>query len=72
MLSDNKIHFNMSDMVTSDCEHALVLNNIIHQPYFPIQFRLHKNQALIVDNHRILHGRTSFEGERNLMGCYVS
>ena len=39
-----------------------------------IQFRLPPGGLLIVDNYRVLHGRTSFktsEGNRFLQGLYI-
>lgn len=28
--------------------------------------------ALLLDNHRVLHGRHAFTGTRNLLGCYMT
>ena len=33
--------------------------------------KLRVGDMVIVDNHRVLHGRTAFKGYRNLVGCYV-
>ncbi len=41
---------------------------------FEIRFKLDKGDLLMMDNHRLLHGRTSFdvnEGKRYLKGCYI-
>ena len=41
---------------------------------FEIRFRLDKGNLLMMDNHRLLHGRTSYdvnEGKRYLKGCYI-
>ncbi len=40
---------------------------------FEIRFKLEKGDLLMMDNHRLLHGRTSFEskGKRYLKGCYI-
>ena len=41
---------------------------------YKIEFRLEPNDLIIMDNHRLLHGRTSYEtkeGERFLQGCYI-
>ena len=41
---------------------------------FEIRFRLEKGDLLMMDNHRLLHGRTSYdtsEGKRYLKGCYI-
>jgi len=41
---------------------------------FEIRFKLDKGNLLMMDNHRLLHGRTSYdvsEGSRYLKGCYI-
>jgi gamma-butyrobetaine dioxygenase len=41
---------------------------------FEIRFKLEKGDLLMMDNHRLLHGRTSYdirEGKRYLKGCYI-
>tara|TARA_B110000438_G_scaffold272474_1_gene291181 strand:- start:326 stop:1435 length:1110 start_codon:yes stop_codon:yes gene_type:complete len=41
---------------------------------FEIKFKLEKGDVLMMDNHRLLHGRTSYdisEGKRYLKGCYI-
>ena len=41
---------------------------------FEIRFKLNKGDLLMMDNHRLLHGRTSYdvrEGNRYLKGCYI-
>ena len=41
---------------------------------FEIKFKLEKGDLLMMDNHRLLHGRTSYdvsEGKRYLKGCYI-
>ena len=41
---------------------------------FEIKFKLKKGDLLMMDNHRLLHGRTSYdtsEGNRYLKGCYI-
>ena len=41
---------------------------------FQIFFKLEKGDLLMMDNHRLLHGRTSYnvnEGKRYLKGCYI-
>ena len=49
------------------------LSNLIDSPQGNIQFRLKANQLFIVDNTRVLHGRTGFEsaGKRWLQGAYA-
>jgi gamma-butyrobetaine dioxygenase len=46
------------------------LNNPTHQ----LEFKMNAGDVLVVDNHRVLHGRTSFDpstGRRHLQGCYI-
>ncbi len=41
---------------------------------FMIKFKLNPGDLMIMDNHRTLHGRTSYslnDGERHLQGCYI-
>ena len=41
---------------------------------FEIKFKLKSGDLLMMDNHRLLHGRTSYnskEGKRHLQGCYI-
>ena len=41
---------------------------------FMIRFRLNSGELLVIDNWRVLHGRTGFDpstGTRHLQGCYV-
>ena len=40
----------------------------------PIKFKLEKGDLSMMDNHRLLHGRTAYdpsEGKRYLKGCYI-
>ncbi len=64
------IHHNNYDMIKENniLEYRL-WDNLIYHAQFEIS--LEENETLIVDNHRILHGRTEFVGERNLFGCYL-
>jgi trimethyllysine dioxygenase len=36
-----------------------------------LEILLEPGTLLIVNNHRVLHGRTEFLGRRNLVGCYL-
>ena len=41
---------------------------------YKIEFKLLSGDLLMMDNHRLLHGRTSYdanEGKRFLQGCYI-
>lgn len=49
---------------------ACWLNDARHQ----IEYRMEAGDVLVVDNHRVLHGRTAFDpthGNRHLQGCYI-
>lgn len=36
------------------------------------QFKLEPGNVVIFDNWRLLHGRTSYTGKRQMVGCYVA
>ena len=41
---------------------------------YRIEFKLEPKDLIMMDNYRVLHGRTKFdpqEGERHLQGCYI-
>ena len=41
---------------------------------FELKFKMETGDVIMFDNHRTLHGRTSFdqnEGKRFLKGCYI-
>jgi gamma-butyrobetaine hydroxylase len=46
---------------------------MLEDPQYRIQFKLAPGDLFIVDNLRVLHGRTGFSdaGERHLQGCYA-
>ncbi len=50
------------------------LFGLAHDPAYEISFRLNPGMLLIMNNHRLLHGRTAFNGstgQRHLQGCYM-
>tara|TARA_B100000287_G_scaffold277265_1_gene261237 strand:+ start:353 stop:1456 length:1104 start_codon:yes stop_codon:yes gene_type:complete len=50
------------------------LSDMYNSEKFRIEFKLTPGDLLMMDNHRLLHGRTSFdanEGNRFLQGCYI-
>jgi len=49
--------------------HNEILHDTIRECENPIKLRV--GDMVIVDNHRVMHGRTAFQGYRNLVGCYV-
>lgn len=50
-------------------------NQLLDDPAHQLEHRLEAGDAIIFDNHRLLHGRTPFElgstGRRHLVGCYL-
>ena len=52
----------------------LLLARLLAEPRFQIRLRLDPGDLFIVDNRRVLHGRTAFaatSGSRWLQGCYA-
>jgi gamma-butyrobetaine dioxygenase len=45
---------------------------MLRSPEFIHRIRLQPGELVAFDNGRVLHGRTSFSGERLLQGCYVN
>jgi gamma-butyrobetaine dioxygenase len=55
-------------------EGYLLFARLVADPRFHIRFRLDPGDLFVVDNRRVLHGRTAFEatsGTRHLQGCYA-
>src|SRR5207247_933363 len=47
---------------------------LLEEPRYRIEFKLEPGDLFIVDNLRVLHGRTGYAasgGERHLQGCYA-
>ena len=63
------IHHNHNDMIPVDTKEYDTWNFLTN--YYKFDFPLEKNETLILNNHRILHGRMKFEGYRNMVGCYL-
>lgn len=50
------------------------LDALLRSPKYEIRFLLNAGDLMMMDNRRLLHGRTSFdtrEGLRHLQGCYI-
>ncbi len=50
------------------------LDRLLRSPQFEIRFLLNSGDLMMMDNRRLLHGRTGFdpsEGLRHLQGCYI-
>jgi len=49
-------------------------DHLLRSPQFEVRFLLDAGELLMMDNRRLLHGRTGFdpsEGLRHLQGCYI-
>ncbi len=50
------------------------ISELYNSDQYKIEFKLCSGDLLMIDNHRLLHGRTSYdvnEGNRFLQGCYI-
>ena len=74
------IHINERTMAPLDCSENQVepvyqaLKALFEQAYAPqacVNYRLESGQAVVLDNHRILHARTAFNGNRHIRQCHV-
>mmetsp|Transcript_838 Transcript_838/g.3480 ORF Transcript_838/g.3480 Transcript_838/m.3480 type:complete len:235 (+) Transcript_838:971-1675(+) len=50
--------------------HAL-LDRIVASPALRLVLPLQAGEMAVVANHRVMHGRTAFEGSRDVIGCYL-
>lgn len=64
-----KLDFHSADELELFYSHNRILIAALKQNEFRIKLRV--GDMLVLDNHRVLHGRTAFTGYRNLIGCYV-
>jgi gamma-butyrobetaine dioxygenase len=49
-------------------------DHLLRSPEFEFRFLLNPGDLVMMDNRRLLHGRTAFdpaEGLRHLQGCYI-
>jgi gamma-butyrobetaine dioxygenase len=74
------VHINERTMAPLDCDEHLVepvyralkeFFNRIYAPEASINYRLESGQAVVLDNHRVLHARTAFSGNRHIRQCHV-
>ena len=50
------------------------ISNLYNSDKYRVEFKLSPGDLLMMDNHRLLHGRTTYdanEGNRFLQGCYI-
>ena len=44
---------------------------LVYAPEACVEYRLESGQAAVLDNHRVLHARTAFSGNRHIRQCHV-
>lgn len=62
------------DQVLAYHEARQLLSKLLVDDRFEYRFTLQSGEAMMFDNNRVLHGRTSFDpgvGMRHLQGCYI-
>lgn len=52
-------------------KHTKIINDLIRSPKYISYMRMNVGEMILVDNHRVCHGRTAFTGFRNMVGCYM-
>jgi alpha-ketoglutarate-dependent taurine dioxygenase len=74
------IHINERTMAPLESETHLVepvyqalkaMFKLVYAPQASLEYRLESGQAAILDNHRVLHARTAFNGNRHIRQCHV-
>lgn len=50
--------------------HVAALHGVLDES--ELALRLEPGDAIVINNHRVLHGRHAFVGRRNLIGCYLT
>ena len=72
IFSNENIHHNHGDMIPTTDREYHIWNDLTLNKNFSINYLLNPKETLIINNHRILHGRNSFKGNRNMIGCYLN
>lgn len=53
--------------------HWKTLVHVVNRESLIVRIRLRPGDAVVVNNHRVLHGRTAFDGGvREMIGCYIA
>ncbi|CAI5443222.1 unnamed protein product [Caenorhabditis angaria] len=47
-------------------------SRLCHDSKYSISIKLQPGMVIFIDNFRVLHSRTGFEGYRRMCGCYLS
>jgi len=74
------VHINERTMAPLDTEAELIepvyralrqMLSLVYDPQAFVQYRLESGQAVVMDNHRVLHARVAFNGKRHIRQCHV-
>jgi len=74
------VHINERTMAPLDIEENLTepvyralqeMLALVYAPEACVKYRLESGQAAILDNHRVLHARAAFKGNRHIRQCHV-
>ena len=74
------VHINERTMAPLDTNENLIeavyqalraMLTLIYDPEACVTYRLESGQAAVMDNHRVLHARTAFNGNRHIRQCHV-
>eukprot|EP00515_Schizochytrium_aggregatum_P002776 CAMPEP_0202053564 /NCGR_PEP_ID=MMETSP0963-20130614/5930_1 /ASSEMBLY_ACC=CAM_ASM_000494 /TAXON_ID=4773 /ORGANISM="Schizochytrium aggregatum, Strain ATCC28209" /LENGTH=429 /DNA_ID=CAMNT_0048618911 /DNA_START=38 /DNA_END=1327 /DNA_ORIENTATION=+ len=60
-----------ADQIQPYYRHTKVLNDMLRSDEYISYVRLNVGEMVVIDNHRVCHGRTAFTGYRNMVGCYI-
>jgi trimethyllysine dioxygenase len=56
-------------------QHYSAINDLLrllNSPENTLKFKLHPHQLLVTNNWRVLHGRSQFDGYREMVGAYIN
>jgi len=59
------------DLVEEWYEAIRMWNKLLKSPDSEFWIQLTPGTAVVVDNHRVLHGRSAFDGRRTMCGAYI-
>ena len=74
------VHINERTMAPLDTSPELIepvyralreILSLVYDAHAFVQYRLEPGQAVVMDNHRVLHARTAFNGNRHIRQCHV-
>ncbi len=74
------VHINERTMAPLDTSAELIepvyralreMLSLVYDAQAFVQYRLEPGQAVVMDNHRVLHARTAFNGNRHIRQCHV-